>query len=145
MLYDERLFETNLLFLWKRIVNVIFIREYLGTKSRSNSDKKTIPWFEITTVPFPTPITDVYTPRRVDIWRESKFRSGADLFRDKTSDLRNQSLKIVTFEHIPAMTKITIPEFKTVRAIIGSGDIGFSGLEVEVCVVFLYGLFLFFI
>lgn len=134
MLYDDRLFESNLLYLWKRIVNVIFLREYSGTKSRSNSDKKTIPWFEITTVPFPSPIIDVYTPRRLDIWRQSKFRTGVNLFQDKTSDLRNQTLKIVTFEHIPAATKITIPEFKTVRAIIGSGDVGFSGLEVEVCV-----------
>lgn len=57
---------------------------------------------------------------------------GADLFRDKTSDLRNQTLKVVVFSHIPAVTKIPAPRSKTVRTLLGYGPLRFSGLEVEV-------------
>lgn len=133
LMYDSRLFEKNLLYLWTRIVNVVFIREYSGAKAASGTPQtKNIPWFEISTVPFPTPIRGVLVPRRLDIWRKSKFRSGTELFRDKTTDLRGQSLKVVTFQHIPAATKIMAPESKTVRAIMGNGPMVFSGLEVEV-------------
>lgn len=132
LLNDQRLFEKNLLYLWKRIVNVIFIREYSGAKATSGSQKKNIPWFEISTVPFPSPIKGVFVPRRLDIWRKSKFRTGVDLFRDKTSDLRNQTLRVVTFQHIPATNKIISPESNSVRAVMGSGPMVFSGLEVEI-------------
>lgn len=74
-MYDSRLFEEDLLYLWKRIVNVIFLREYGGRK-RTATVSFNIPWFEITTVPFPSPIKGVYVPRRLDIWRKSKFRAG---------------------------------------------------------------------
>lgn len=56
-------------------MNVIFIREYIGLKNRSGN-KVSMPWFEISTVPFPSPIFEVYVPKRLDIWTQSKFRSG---------------------------------------------------------------------
>lgn len=122
-LYDNRLFEKNLFYLWKRIINVIFIRRYSGQKSDT---KKNMPWYEITTVPFPTQITSILVPRRLDIWTKSKFRKGTDLFRDKTTDLRNQTLKVVAFSHIPGTTKNF--QEKTERTVLGN----FSGAEVEV-------------
>lgn len=59
---------------------------------------------------------------------------GTDLFRDKTSDLKNQKLNVVTFEHIPATKRIPIPETNTSRSVYseGEGELGFSGLEIEV-------------
>lgn len=65
---------------------------------------------------------------------------GTDLFRDKTSDLRNQKLNIITFEHVPSTKKIPFPEYKTSRSIMGHGEIGFSGLEIEVKIKFIYPL-----
>jgi hypothetical protein len=123
ILYDNRLFEKNLFYLWKRIINVIFIRRYGGQKS---GDDKNMPWFEITTVPFPSQITSILVPRRLDIWTKSKFRKGADLFRDKTFDLRNQTFKVAAFGHIPGTTKNM--KVKSFRAVLGN----FSGVETEV-------------
>ncbi|XP_044271448.1 glutamate receptor ionotropic, delta-2 [Tribolium madens] len=123
LLYDNRLFDKTLFYLWKRIINVIFIRRYGGQKSDT---KKNMPWYEITTVPFPTQITSILIPRRLDIWTKSKFRKGIDLFRDKTSDLRNQTLKVAAFSHIPGTTK-SLQE-KTERTVIGN----FSGTEIEI-------------
>ncbi|XP_063925717.1 glutamate receptor ionotropic, kainate glr-3 [Zophobas morio] len=119
--YDNRLFDKSLFYIWKRIINVIFIRRYGGERSGQS-----IPWFEITTVPFPSQITSVLVPRRLDIWTKSKFRKGVDLFRDKTSDLRNQTLKVAAFSHIPGTTKNL--QTNTVRAVLGN----FSGAEVEI-------------
>lgn len=58
-----------------------------------------------------------------------------DLFRDKTSDLKNQTLSVAIFQHIPAVAKIVMPETKSVRTILPTGandSMGFSGIEVEV-------------
>lgn len=77
MLYDHRLFRKSLHYLWKRIVNVIFIKEYIGIK-KSGVTTVAIPWFELSTVPFPSPIQNVFVAKRLDIWRKSKFRSGKD-------------------------------------------------------------------
>lgn len=78
ILWDHRLFHKDLHYLWKRIVNVIFIREYGGIK-KIGTVRKAIPWFEISTVPFPAPIKGILVPRRLDIWRQSKFRTGKSL------------------------------------------------------------------
>ncbi|RZC40131.1 glutamate receptor ionotropic, delta-2, partial [Asbolus verrucosus] len=130
ILYDNRLFEKHLFYLWKRIINVIFIRRYGGLKS--GNDPKRMPWFEITTVPFPSQITSILVPKRLDIWTKSKFRKGTDLFRDKTSDLRNQTLKVAAFGHIPGTAKNSNSQRETVRAVIGNGSLSFSGAEVEI-------------
>lgn len=129
MLYDQRLFQKPVQYLWKRIINVVFIRQYDGSKSGVIQGQ--IPWYEITTVPFPSAIGSIFVPRRLDIWRNSKFRSGADLFRDKTSDIRNQTLKVVVFSQIPAVAKVPVNQSKTVRTLLGSGPLKFSGLEIE--------------
>lgn len=130
MLYDQRLFKKEVQYLWKRIVNVLFIRQYEG--NRSSKNKTQIPWFELSTVPFPSAIGSIFVPRRLDIWRNSKFRSGTDLFRDKSSDIRNQTLMVVVSPHLPAVTKVSLPQSKTVRTVAGKKTVGFSGLEVEV-------------
>lgn len=74
ILYDQRLFQKPVQYLWKRIVNVVFLRQYDGSKSGNTQSQ--IPWFELTTVPFPSAIGSIFVPRRLDIWRNSKFRSG---------------------------------------------------------------------
>lgn len=49
--------------------------------------------------------------------------------RDKTSDLQNQTLAVVTFQHVPASYKITA---RHVTGQYGESTSGFSGLEVQV-------------
>ncbi|XP_017773932.1 PREDICTED: glutamate receptor ionotropic, delta-2 [Nicrophorus vespilloides] len=128
-LYDNRILHKDLYYLWKRMVNVIFIKEYAGSKKSSG---EIIPWFELSTVPFPSPIKGVFIPRRIDIWRRSKFRKGVDLFRDKTYDLKNQTLKVAVFQHIPAAIKMEIPEHKSHKTVVQYGDSGYSGIEIEI-------------
>ena len=49
--------------------------------------------------------------------------------RDKTSDLQNQTLAVVTFQHVPASYRLTAKHVATEH---GDGTSGFSGLEVQV-------------
>ncbi|ERL91266.1 hypothetical protein D910_08600 [Dendroctonus ponderosae] len=93
MLFDSRLFSEELLFLWKRIINVVFIRQFSG-KAQKND------WFELSTVPFPIAFRDVLAPRRLDVWNRSQFRKGSVLFKDKTWDLKNETLRVAVFAHI---------------------------------------------
>lgn len=101
MLYDPRLFYPNLHYLWKRIVNVIFIRSYKGPQDQVRQKAS----FELSTVPFPNPIRGILVPKRVDIWRIGKFKTEINLFADKTVDLKGQELRVVVFQHIPAVIK----------------------------------------
>lgn len=72
MFYDVSLFRKDVKFLWKILINVIFIRKYLSTI-------KDEIWYDITTVPFPFSIKNVLEPRRINIWRREKFQSGKTL------------------------------------------------------------------
>lgn len=109
---------------------MIFLKEYAsaeGVTRRGNT-----PWYEITTVPFPSPIGNILVPRRLDIWtNRTGFRKSANLFKDKTYDLRNQTLKVVAFAHLPGTTKSN-QTIKGVRAQMSAGQFVFSGTEVEV-------------
>nr|CAD7409130.1 unnamed protein product [Timema poppensis] len=91
-------------------------------------------WYELTTVPFPNPIHDIFVLRRLDTWRQGKFRSSADLFREKTADLRGQMLRVVTFQHLPAAVKMLAPPLRIDRGVEGNGPIGFGGMEIEVLI-----------
>lgn len=128
MLFDNRLFVNDLHYLWKRIINVIFIKTYVG----QTNDKKKSPWYEITTVPFPSPIGSILIPRRLDIWTQNRFRKGVDLFRDKTADLRNQTLNVAAFAHLPGTAKNENVPKDSVRAQMGENETVFTGAEVEV-------------
>ncbi|XP_045473647.1 glutamate receptor 1-like [Harmonia axyridis] len=127
LLYDSRLFDKDLYYLWKRIVNVVFIREYEGLYK--DVGKKNNPWFELITVPFPSPINAVLVPKRLDIYSRGKFRKGTDLFREKTIDLKNQTLKIVTFSHTPG-TRKNLVNFDSSN--LTNDDYDFFGAEVEI-------------
>jgi len=70
--------------------------------------------------------------RRVDLWRGGSFKQNSRLFRDKTSDLRGEILKVVTFEHIPAAFKAPAPSIKQDVTLEGYQPIGFTGVEIEV-------------
>lgn len=59
--------------------------------------------------------------------------AGTDLFRDKTLDLNNQTVKVVAFSHLPGTAKVNFSS--SVRAFLRLTDhesISYSGTEVEV-------------
>ncbi|PSN33061.1 Ionotropic receptor 68a [Blattella germanica] len=110
LLHDQQLFQTNLHYLWKKIVNVIFLRQHRSSYQPGVfSDKLVFPWYDISTVPFPMPIRKLLIPVRLDTWHEdSLFRKNAELFPDKTSNLKGENLRVVTFQHLPGSVKLAI-------------------------------------
>ncbi|XP_060529667.1 uncharacterized protein LOC132704046 isoform X2 [Cylas formicarius] len=105
LLYNTQLFEKHLFYIWGRLINVVFIRRNKPKKPGNGSKKS--PWYELSTVPFPFYFKDVLVPIRLDIWAQSKFRKAAELFKDKTFDLKNQTLKVTALAHIPGTLKIS--------------------------------------
>lgn len=99
MLHDIRLFHSNLHYIWKRIVNVVFLKYH----KQIIGNVKSKAWFDLSTVPFPNPIKGIFISRRVDIWRNGRFHYGRNLFADKTGDLNNEVLNVVYYEHVPSV------------------------------------------
>jgi len=135
LLHDHRLFHSTLQYLWKKIVNVIFLREH-GRHHGSVllSHENVHPWYDISTVPFPLPIHNTIILYHLDTWHQGRFHSGVDLFREKTSDLRGQQFRVVTFQHLPASIKMANVSLGMDSLMEGEGPTSFGGLEIEVCV-----------
>lgn len=132
LLHDHRLFHSSLHYLWKKIVNVVFLHQQGRHHGPVITRQKIRPWYDISTVPFPSPIDSTFILHHLDTWHQGKFHSGADLFRKKTSNLRGQQLRVVTFQHLPASIKMASPPLRMDSVVEGSGSIGFGGLEIEV-------------
>ncbi|XP_052737668.1 glutamate receptor ionotropic, kainate glr-3, partial [Bicyclus anynana] len=99
MLHDVRLFHSRLHYIWKRIVNVVFLKYHKTIVGNARGKA----WFDLSTVPFPNPIKGIFISRRVDIWRNGKFHYGRDLFADKTRNLNKEVLNVVYYDHVPSV------------------------------------------
>ncbi|XP_035776929.1 uncharacterized protein LOC118458485 [Anopheles albimanus] len=111
MLHDYRLFQPQMHYLWKRIVNVVFLRPLrnrraLYRKAESQQDGTV---YELSTVPFPIPLKGIFFSKILNFWQRGKFRSLSKskkaLFGDKTTDLQGQLMQVVVLEHTPAVFK----------------------------------------
>lgn len=121
ILHDYRLFVQRMFGFWRRFVNVVFIRQYEHTSSRSNRSK-TVSSFELATVPFPLPIKKIFVTKNLDFWRGGRFRRGGKLTSDKTQNLNGQSLQTVVLKHTPGVS----------GSIDSLNETTYSGLEIEV-------------
>lgn len=92
MLHDYRLFASRLHYIWRRIVNVLFVREYedIGRRGNETTDDQAAIWFELSTVPFPLAIKEVFVSKQLDFWRMGRYRRGGKLFADKTKNLKGK-------------------------------------------------------
>lgn len=115
MLYNHKMFTQRLHYIWKRIINVVFIREY---NYRRTNDKV----FELSTVPYPLPLRSTFVTKQLDFWHAGKYRFGANLYRDKTSNLSGKLINVVIFPHVPG-------SFKNEQ---NNNSNEYSGLEIEV-------------
>lgn len=116
MLHDNRLFVADLHYIWKRLVNVMFIRK---------CDTKHGAWYEMSTVPFPARIDDLFLSRVVNFWSPANgYRWKKRIHFDvKTSrDLNGVKLNVAVLEHTPTV-------FKQVQN--NSGSFEYFGLEID--------------
>lgn len=116
MLHDYRLFTTDLHYIWRRIINVIFVRKYDTTEHRRH-------WYELSTVPYPTPIYEVFVSRVVNYWiPPDQFLKKNELFSEsKSQQLDGNELSACVFPHSPAVMKIGHNETEAI----------YSGLEID--------------
>ncbi|XP_072751469.1 probable glutamate receptor [Anoplolepis gracilipes] len=103
-LHDSRLFRPELHYIWKRIVNVVFVRRYNTYRYRSG-ERIAADRIDLDTVYYPSPIRDFTAIKYIDTWRDGKLRYGHNHYMSKTADLHGNSLRVAIFEHIPAVTK----------------------------------------
>uniref|UniRef100_A0A182Q3D6 Ionotropic glutamate receptor L-glutamate and glycine-binding domain-containing protein n=1 Tax=Anopheles farauti TaxID=69004 RepID=A0A182Q3D6_9DIPT len=116
MLHNYRLFVPQLHYIWKRIVNVVFIRRLRKRKFRigRNETGNTTVVYELSTVPFPIPIKGIFFSKIIDFWQGEKFRTiNSTFFYDKTNDLGSQQMRVVVLEHTPAVFK-AVPSFEPI-------------------------------
>lgn len=128
MLHDYRLFGMPMHYIWKRFVNVVFVRQYEQSfrGNRSSVNNGTTTAFELTTVPYPLPIGSVFVTKRLDFWRNGRYQKGVKLNFDKTTDLEGQRMLICVLKHTPGVWITFINQNETI----------YSGLEVEVLFAF---------
>ncbi|XP_050345733.1 glutamate receptor ionotropic, delta-2 [Nymphalis io] len=116
ILHDVSLFHSSLHYIWKRIVNVVFLKYH----RRVIGKVKNRAWFDLSTVPFPNPIKGIFISRRVDTW-SGQFHYSRDLFVDKTGNLNGEVLNVVYFDHLPSVVVMKSNEANKV-----------GGVEVEI-------------
>lgn len=103
ILHDYRLFTPAQHFIWKRFINVLFIRLY-SQKPYVSYKRAGLP-FELSTVSFPSTVHNIFVANRIDIWQAGKYRYGKSLFVDRTANMKSEKLKVVLFPHTPAVTR----------------------------------------
>lgn len=121
ILHDYRLFVPHMFYIWRRFVNVIFIRQHESWTGRGNFTKASNS-FELATVPYPLPIKRIFVTKNLDFWRNGRFRRGGKLISDKTYNLNGQPMRAIVMKHTPAVAVVTNEMNDTI----------YSGLEVEV-------------
>ncbi|XP_020298539.1 uncharacterized protein LOC109862800 isoform X2 [Pseudomyrmex gracilis] len=104
LLYDNRLFRPELHYIWNRIVNVMFVRQYDTYKYRSG-EQLIYEKIDLNTVYYPSRTKDLTTIRYIDTWQNGKLRYGNDHYVSKTNNLHGSALRVAVFEHIPAVTE----------------------------------------
>lgn len=80
--------------IWKRFINVIFVREYEQHFRRNNRTATGTTSFELSTVPFPYPIKRIIVTKNLDFWQNGKYRHGTKLNIDKTGDLAGSTKQL---------------------------------------------------
>uniref|UniRef100_A0A0A9WWV2 Glutamate receptor delta-2 subunit n=1 Tax=Lygus hesperus TaxID=30085 RepID=A0A0A9WWV2_LYGHE len=123
ILHDKRLFSSEVTYLWKKIVSVLFLRKYADSTR-----------YELSTVPYPA-LPDELKPRRIDSWKSGKFQKNVNLFWDKTANLRGELLRVATFEHMPSVLKNSKSEIiEDDYMVLGTNGIPvkYEGLEIQI-------------
>uniref|UniRef100_A0A336MB17 CSON013115 protein n=1 Tax=Culicoides sonorensis TaxID=179676 RepID=A0A336MB17_CULSO len=122
ILHDYRLFTPAQHYIWKRFINVIFIKLY-NQHPYVSYRKAGLP-FELSTVAFPSSSHNIFVSSRLDIWQAGKFRYKKPLFLDRTENMKSEQLKVVIFTHNPAVTRDT--------SMLKSENVTYNGVEIKI-------------
>ncbi|XP_011493794.1 PREDICTED: glutamate receptor 1, partial [Ceratosolen solmsi marchali] len=117
LIYDFRIFHTDMRYLWNRIINVIFLRHYVEFKRHSKSQLLKHEWYDLNTIPFPARTKGLVITKYIDTWYQNRFRYGISHFSTKIDDLKKQKLRVAVFEHLPAVTTDAQSYFKSQKGI----------------------------
>lgn len=94
LLYDSRLFKPELHYIWNRIINVVFVRQYSIYKYRSG-ERIFTERIDLTTVYYPSRKRDFTEMKYIDTWNDGKLRYGNDHYMSKTTNLQGNALRSV--------------------------------------------------
>lgn len=111
LLHDYRLFSYDMLYVWRRRVNTIFISE---------CEKKLLGWYELSTIPYPVKLTEVLITRVVNYWtRPNHFRWKRKIFDHGLfkNNGRDITLKVAVLQHTPSVTRNNDSEKKKYRGL----------------------------
>ena len=89
---DFRLLHRDMYYIWNRIVNVIFIRQYNALK-RSSREEILRQWYDLNTIYYPARVKGIIKTKYVDSWYRGKFRYGNNHFPLKTKTLQRKHLR----------------------------------------------------
>uniref|UniRef100_A0A182W7U8 Ionotropic glutamate receptor L-glutamate and glycine-binding domain-containing protein n=1 Tax=Anopheles minimus TaxID=112268 RepID=A0A182W7U8_9DIPT len=144
VMHNYRLFIPQLNYIWKRIVDVLFVRPLRRKKFhwKTLNHSESPPVYELSTVPFPMPINGVFFSKIVNFWQAGKFRlANSTFFANKTNDLRHQNMHVVVLEHTPAVFKLEIrDEMTSGIASRNSSDTENNTTAPSLSKIFYYGL-----
>lgn len=91
-MHDDRLFNSNMRYMWNRIINVVFIRKFNALKHRSGT-RIIREWYDLQSIEYPANQNDFVATNYIDTWYQGRFRYGNDHFPPKTKDLQKKKLK----------------------------------------------------
>ncbi|XP_046382294.1 glutamate receptor ionotropic, kainate glr-3 [Ischnura elegans] len=119
LMYDQELFSPQNLHLWRKMVNVLFVKTHRG-----GGGEDAVPWFEVRTVRFPAE-SGAGPTYLVEVWSDGAWllrpsQPGRRLFPDKTLALRGAPLLVSTFDHVPSAVRPS------------DNASSFSGVEVQI-------------
>ncbi|KAK0174937.1 hypothetical protein PV327_010640 [Microctonus hyperodae] len=103
-MYDERIFNPGMNYIWNRIINAIFIHQFNSFRQKSGKIIRK-EWVNLESISYPIDTNDFITTYHIDTWYNGKFRNGRKHFFNKTVNLKRKILQVAVFEHIPAVTK----------------------------------------
>ncbi|EDW41076.1 GM24763 [Drosophila sechellia] len=107
LLYDSRLFDSDMIHLWSVFIGAIFLKRQLDNK------------YTISTIAFPGILSGVLVMKNIVNWELGKGVNGRILFADKTSNLFGTSLPVAISEHVPMV-------------LWANASKSFQGVEVEI-------------
>uniref|UniRef100_A0A182YGS4 Ionotropic glutamate receptor L-glutamate and glycine-binding domain-containing protein n=1 Tax=Anopheles stephensi TaxID=30069 RepID=A0A182YGS4_ANOST len=99
IMHNYRLFVPQLHYIWKRIVDVLFVRPLRKKSFKwTERNRDSSPVYELSTVPFPMPIKGVFFSKIVDFWQAVYYGVEIELLKAISKAMRFNMVFYETFD-----------------------------------------------